>query len=868
MSILRATGVAWEAEIAFSGALELLNPVLDLAAELPEPQRRALGGALALIPAVEVDRFAVCAATLRLLALAAGSRPLLLLVDDAQWLDTASLEALLFTARRVAGEPIGILFAVRDGVPSMLDDAGLPYLTVEPLSRGDTLTLAREMLGTAVAEAQGQRIHRVTGGYPLALLELGRLGDAISDLDAPLPVSRVVEQAYARDVGRCDAAVRDFLLVVAADDTGELAAILAAADRLGVDGDALTAAEALGLIRLGSGRVEFRHPLMRSAVYQGAEAGRRRAVHDALARSLSGNWQADRKAWHRAAAALGPDERVAHELEVTAQRTRARSGYAAAASALERAAHLTPDPEHRARRLVTAADALWHAGRGARAEELLSSALEQTAAPLLRAEVQARRGRLAHFRGDTEVSRTLIMDASGRALPHDERLALELAAGAVLPALCCGDLNGTRATATTVARLARRAHAALAPDISGQVGAALVVCGQLELARPYLQATVDAAGPLDHPTGDPQLLAYAADCLGWMGRYPEARALAQHAREEAREHGALAALAYAALHLTDYEIAVGDVSAAVASAGEAQRISRETGQMLLRGWSALYLALIAANQGAEERTRAYLAEVEDLGVLLWFNGIKAVPWVHGRLHLTLGDASAAAEWLEEAIGSVGPHANWVPWTASADLIEAYVRTGREAEAAAALAALEPQVQQPWAQAALARCRGLLTDEDPTTAFEASASEFARLCVPLEAARSRLCHGERLRRAGRRVEARVQLREAVAGFHRSRAGPWASRARQELRLTGEVVSASRSEHAIDELTPQELQVALTVASGLTNKQAAARLFLSTKTIEAHLHRAYRKLGIRSRDELGPLLEADDRPERAVSPSTND
>ncbi len=853
MSVLRATGVAWEAEIAFSGALELLHPVLDLTAELPVPQRNALRGALALIPAEEVDRFAVCAATLRLLSVAASSAPVVLLIDDAQWLDSASLEALVFAARRIAGEPIGIVFAVREGVPSAVDEAGLPELTVLPLAAEDTSRLARELLGSSLAEAQVQRVQEVTGGFPLALVELGRLDDAVADLSTPLPVSRLVERAYARDVERCDAAVRDLLLLVAADDTGDLAVILAAADVVGIDAEALDAAEASGLIRVRDGRVTFRHPLMRSAVYQGARGPRRRAVHDALARSLRGGWQTDRRAWHRAAAALGPDEQVAHELEETAQRTRARSGYAAAASALERAARLTPDAEHRARRLVTAADALWHAGRGERADDLLRSALEQTADPLLRVEIQARRGRLAHFRGDTEVARSLIMDASGRARAHDEARALELAAGAVLPALCCGDRDGVRETVAVVEQLAHDSAERLAPDVAQAVGAALVAGGQLERATPYLQKTVDAVGDLDNPTGDPQLLAYAADGLGWMGRYPEARALARQALAHAREHGALAALAYAALHLTDYEIALGDINAAVATAGEAYRISSETGQQLLRGWSALYLALIAANQGAADRMRRYLADVEATEVLLWFNGIDAVPWVHGRLHLALGEVPEACACLEQAVGAVAPHANWVPWTAAADLIEAYARTGRGAEAEAAIASLEGRVQQPWARAALARCRGLVDDEDPSPAFERSAACFDELCVPLEAARSRLCHGERLRRAGRRVDARRELRSALTGFDRLRAESWAARARQELHLTGEVVGPGRGEHAVDELTPQELHVALTVAAGATNKEAAARLFLSTKTIEAHLHRAYRKLGIRSRDELQPLLQ---------------
>ena len=852
MTVLRAAGVAWEAELAFSGALELLKPILDRASELPDPQRQALGGALALVPAVEVDRFAVCAATLRLLTMAAAQSPLLLLVDDAQWLDSASLEALVFAARRVAGEAIGVAFAVREEHSSMLDSSGLPRLAVQPLGAEDSIQLARRLVDTTFSAAQEERIHQLTEGYPLALVELGRLDDPAPDPEAPLPVSRAVERAYARDVERCEAGVQDLLLLAAAEDTGELAVILDAAERLGVDAGALDAAEAGRMITIDAGRLTFRHPLIRSAVYQTAEGARRRAAHEALSQSLAGDGHADRHAWHRAAAARGPDEQVAEELEATAQRTRARSGYAAAASALEKAAHLTPDAGRRARRLVTAADALWHAGRGERAEALLASSLSRTSDPLLHVEIQTRRGRLAHFRGETELARTLIIDASARAADHDPHLALTTASAAVLPALCSGNLPGLRTTLADVARLCDAAPEVRDPEVAMGVGAALAAQGRLAAARPYLELTVEAAGRPDD--ADPQLLAYAADCLGWLGRYPEARAASRRALEHARESGALAALAWAALHLTDYEIALGDTVAAVATAGEARQIAGETGQLLLRGWSSLYLALIAANQGAAERTRAYLAEVEELGVPLWFNGIDAVPWIRGRLALSAGDAAAALPHLELAVGQVAPHANWVPWTASADLVEAWVRTGHTREARDAVTALAPAVEQEWAAAGVERCRGLTSGDDFDDGFTASIARFERLSVPFEAARSRLCFGERLRRAGRRVEARTQLRAACAAFDRLRAEAWAARAQRELELTGEVVARSNGAEAIDELTPQELHVALTVASGLTNKQAAARLFLSTKTIEAHLHRTFRKLGIHSRDELAPLLAA--------------
>ena len=417
-------------------------------------------------------------------------------------------------------------------------------------------------------------IHRATRGYPLAIRELGRLGKLAEDGDGPVAISRAVELAYMRDIERCGEDVRAMLLIAAADDSGDVATVLAAAARLGLSPAALDAAEALNFIDVAEGRLEFRHPLARSAVYQSAPAGTRRAVHNALADSLVGEWRADRRAWHRAAGALGPDEEIAAELEASAERTRARSGYAAAARALERAAHLTPDPEAQARRLVTAADALWHAGRGLHAEELLGEALERTTDPLLRARAQHLRGRLVHFRGDPASARVLLVQESVRVAPHDERHAAAMLATAVLSALFCGDRRLTIETAALAARYAERLGPNVGAAVAVQAGAALAVCGRLSAAKPYFARSIAAAQAED----DPQLLAYAADSHGWLSEYPQARDARLARAGRSRDQGELAALAYAALHLTEYEIALGDLDAATVTAGEAQRIARETDQ--------------------------------------------------------------------------------------------------------------------------------------------------------------------------------------------------------------------------------------------------------------------------------------------------
>jgi DNA-binding CsgD family transcriptional regulator len=846
LRVLRAAGVAWEAELAFSGLLELLGPILGELGELPEPQRRALEVALAIAPGVEHDRFAVGAATLRLLAHAASASPLLLVLDDGQWLDSASLEAVVFAVRRLAGEPVAVLIGVRADHTTALDGADLPTLALEGLDPVGTAALARELLGTRMTERQVDEIHRVTGGYPLAIEEYGRLGDPAEGAARPLPISRSVELAYARDAERCSAEVRTMLVLAAADDSGEVAAVLAAGARLGLDQSALAAAEEEGFLDVAEGRFTFRHPLVRSAVYQHAPAPTRRAVHNALADSLSGEWRADRRAWHRAAGALGPDERIAADLEASAERTRARSGYSAAALALERAAHLTPDPEIQARRLVTAADALWRAGRGGRADELLGAALARTANAALRAEANHVRGRIAHFRGDPVSARTLLVEESAAADRHDPALATEMLATALISALCCDDRH---VTVDTASRLAERAGQGLSPGVAAQVGAALAICGRQEAAMTYLSRSVAAVDA----DADPQLIAYAADSLGWMGRYAGARRLGALARDRARDQGALSALAYAALHLTDYETALGNLSAAVATAADAQAVARETQEPQILAWSEVYLAYIAGVQGQDGRLEAYLADAEGRGVPLWFNGIDVPGWVRGASQLAQGRIDVSIASLEDSIGTVAEHANWVPWTASADLIEAYVHAGRLREAARAVDVLAERVQQEWAIAALDRARGLVADgyDGP---FERSVATWAALGVPLEEGRSRLCYGERLRRDRRRVEARAQLRDALAIFDRLRAAPWRDRALTELRATGETIQPHEETDGVDTLTPQELQVAVNVADGLSNKEVAARLFLSTKTIEAHLHRTYRKLGISNRGELGPLLAA--------------
>ena len=847
LTVLRAGGIPGEAEVAFAGALEVLRPVLDRLDELPGPQRAALGGALGLVAAVERDRFLVGAATLALLVLASAGRSVLVCVDDVHWLDTPSLDALVFAGRRLAGARVAMILAARDEPVPALDAARFEELAVEVLDREATGLLASSLIGRLATAGRVEEIFRRTRGLPLAITELGRLGELEEGVDAPVPISRLVERAYARGVEAASEQVRALLLLAAADDSGELTTVLAAAERLEIAATATEGAEELGLIEVADGRIRFRHPLVRSAIYQSAPAPLRRRAHRALAACLTGDWRADRRAWHRAAGVAGADEEVAADLAAMAERARARSGYAVAARALERAAQLTPAPERRAARAIAAADAFWLSGRGSRAEQLLTGALAEARDPVLRADAEHLLGRLAHFRGDPLAAHDILSSGALRIEQKDRARAADLMASALHSSWFCGQPGLVRETAATTARLAGSAGVDLDARLSAMTGAALVICERLGAAEPFLRRSIELA------TGaEPFVLAYAANSHGWLCEYRAARDAAARALDVAHEQGAEGSVAFASQLLSEYQCALGEFDAARAVWTNTVRAGEETGQPQVVAWSQLGAGYIAANRGGDEEAVRLVDSARELGVPMWFIGVDGAASVLGMAALARGDGDTAAGLLESTDLSVC-QANYAPWTDGADLVEAYVRAGRPALATAALDELAPHAHQTWARAALGRAQGLAAAEDAFDApLERSVATFARLGVRLEEARSRLCYGERLRRAGRRVQARAQLRAALTLFERMRCEPWIERTESELRASGETLRARGPGRPIDELTPQELQVATLAAAGLSNKEAAARLFLSVKTIEAHLHRTYRKLGVRSRAELAPLL----------------
>jgi DNA-binding CsgD family transcriptional regulator len=847
-TVLRGGGTPGEAEVAFAGLLDVLRPVVDRVAELPRPQRAALGGALGLVPpAVERDRFLVGAAVLSLLMRASAERPVLACVDDAHWLDTPSLDALLFASRRLAGSPVGVILAARDEPHQALDAPRLEELAVRALEREPTGVLASSLIGR-VPDAGVEAIFRRTQGLPLAITEWSRLGDTEEAVATPVPISRLVERAYARSAEAASEQVRALLLVAAADDSGVLSTVLAAAERLGIPATAVEGAEELGLLEVADGRIRFRHPLVRSAIYQSAAAPLRRRAHRALGACLSGEWQADRRAWHRAAGVVGADEEVAADLAAMAERTRARSGYAVAARALARAAQLTPAPERRAARAIAAADAFWRAGRGSRAEQLLTGVLAETRDPTLRADAEHLLGRLTHFGGDPLAARDILVAGALRVEHEDRERAADLMASALYASYFCGRPALLRETAATAARLAASsAGVDVDARLSAMTGAALTIGKRLLAAEPYLRRSIELATP-----AEPDALVYAAESHGWLCEYHAARDVAVHALDAAQELGAPGAVAFASALVAEFQATLGELDAAGAEWTETIRRGAETEQGHVMAWSRLQLGYIAANRKGDEEARRLVDSARESNEPLWYSGAGGAAWVLGTSALARGDGETAVAVLADTDLDVS-QAAYSPWPVGADLVEAYVRAGRPALAAAALDELAAHAHQTWARAALGRAQGMAAGEDAFDApLERSATAFARLGVPLEEARSRLCHGERLRRAGRRVQARAQLRGALALFERMRCDPWVERTERELRASGETLRARGPGRPVDQLTPQELQVATLAAAGLSNKEAAARLFLSVKTIEAHLHRTYRKLGVRSRTELAPLL----------------
>ncbi len=857
MTVARAFGVESEAELQFSGLLELLRPFLEHLPRIPPQQAKALRSALGLCEPEAHDRFTIGAATLSLLAAAAESNPLLVLVDDVQWLDCATTEALLFATRRLVRDSAAIVFAVRDGEGRGFDPPGIDRLELAGLTADEAASLLSCCDGQAVEPEIAERLWEATRGNPLALLEAQKLLSAEQlvgrePLPEPVPAGTTLERAFASRAETLPSDSRRALLVAAVSLSTELGPVADALTTIGIERAALESAEDTGLIAIANGRIEFRHPLVRSAVFHGAPPSERRAAHRALADAMRDRTDPEHRAWHLAAAALGADEEAASALEDAAKQARARSSYAAAAAALERAAGLTADDEQRLSRLYAAADAALHAGRADDALALLADPLESDGAPCLKAEVLRLQGRIEYLAGRPKRAGDLLLEASVLLEDVDRRLAVEICTEACSARLGVGDAPGMLAAAERANALAAETQDEEIRRLATlTLGWVLCYVGRSDEGMPRLERAVESPEEVGARLDSLSLLRIGV-ALEWLERSREAFGHAARDVDRARAQGAVGLLPYLLYQQAWHANRAGLLSEGYAAASEALSLARELNLWLPRVQSLLVLVAITAKRGAARECRAFANELEEPLEEAGLHGYRA--WLRhslGLLALGLGDLDDAADDLEAAargLEELGIHSRVI--IPRSELVEVYGRAGRGGDAAAALAAMggSLECQSPVALAGAARGRGLVAADDRFEACFAEAFEqHERSDDRWAFARTQLAFGERLRRAARRVDARRQLRLALAAFEEMGAEAWAERARSELRATGEKLRR-RQAWEEEELTPQELQISLQVARGMTNREVGAALFLSHKTIEFHLGRIYRKLNMRSRAEL--------------------
>jgi DNA-binding CsgD family transcriptional regulator len=852
MRVVRARGVPSEAQIPFAGLYELLRPALGSLGRIPEPQASALESALALRPARAADRFAVGAATLSLLAAFAEESPLAVLVDDVHWLDGSSADALLFAARRLLAEPIAVLLTARAAESSLLDGAGLPTLVIEGLGQAAAEQLVRHVAPDA-APGVAARLHRETAGNPLALLELARERPPDLPVDVPVPVVTSVADTYLQRAAALPDRTNVALVLAAATDRADLGLFARAVGSLGVALADLAPAEEASLVEVSSARIEFRHPLARSAIYGAATPERRRNVHRALADALP-DADADRRAWHLALAAAGPDETASSALEQAGNRAHLRSAYGVASQAFERAALLSTVDERRGALLSQSAGSAWLAGLGNRALSLLDEA-SPFADEARRIEIDHLRGHIALRRGPVDPGRALLLEASARA---DPATAVVMLADAAEGSLYAADTAGMLECGARAAALAESDGSdwtTFFGDMSH--GMALVLAGEGDRGAASIRDAVQVVERNDQLRADARLLAWSAMGPIWLREADAGHDLVDSVVATARARAAVGVLPHLLLYVGIQHVATDRWVEAQAVFDEAVQLARETGQRVMLALALSRLAWLEARVGREAACRAHAAEA--LGIAREQGVVLCELWALaalGDLELGLAKPDVALVHAQARQAVVDEHMIAdVDLFPAPELVELYLRLGRPEDATAVASAYEDAAAakgQPWARARAARCRALLAaDDDLDEEFQRALALHSRTPDAFESAVTDLAYGSRLRRAGRRLDARERLRGAIEVFDRLGATPWAELGRAELTATGET-ARRRTPSTLDELTPQELQISFLLAEGRTTREAAAALFLSPKTIEYHLRNVYRKLAIHSRDELRDAL----------------
>ena len=846
--MLRGTGVQSEVTLPFAALHQLLYPVLDQLPGLPTPQSAALGAAFGLTPGRSDDPFLVAVAVLTLVSEVSAGEGLLCLVDDAQWLDGPSADALMFVARRLDAEGVVLLFGARDDDQRNFTAAGLPELRLAGLEPVAAAALLQETAPGLAERVRDQLVTR-TAGNPLALLELPVMLTAaqragIAALPEPLPLGRSVERIFAERVSQLSPAAQHLLLVGSAEETGDLATVLLAAADQGSGPAALEEAERAGLISVQNGQLQFRHPLVRSAVYQHATFSSRQDVHRNLAKILGGTEDVDRRAWHLAAAAVEPNESVAAELENSADRARRRSGTRAAADALERSAQLTSDRGERGRRLTAAAQDAWLAGQRDRAATMLATAEQLVEDPAQRARVMQLGGLFELRRGMPDKAYRLLVDSAAAFAESDPHTALET----LVLAGEAAAFIGTPALSAEVGALAAAIRAGDAPENRLMVallgGLARALGGDPAGGTAMLREVVVGAQRIDEPA---QLL-WAGRAALYLGELDAARTLYERGADQARLSGAVGMLATILDRLAWTDAIAGRPASAEANAEEGLKLAGELG--LDAGVALGSLALVSAMRGDEDGCRAAVERAYLLAETRRMRIVSAsADWALGLLELGLGRPADALQHLLALTGA-GGHPGILLWAAP-DLVEAAVRAGQPERCTAVLERFEAWVTGsglPVPAAALARCKGLLVDADAAMDhFDAALRHDHSAQRPFERARNELALGEAMRRQRRRSEARTHLRNALEVFEKLGTAPWTERARAELRASGET-ARRHDPTTFNQLTPQEVRIALFASRGASNPDIAAKLFLSRRTVEYHLHKVFTKLGVTSRAEL--------------------
>lgn len=843
MRVLRVVGIESEAEVAYA-ALQLMF-VRDLGRldALPGAQAEALRAVFGA-SSVAVERMLPGAATLSLLSELAGDRPLLCLLDDAQWFDQSSIDALLFAVRRLHADPVAVLFAARDG-ERPFPAPGVESLTLPRLGAADSARLA-----AATAALPGDVTDRIlaeSGGNPLAIVELAAHAaetPAVPAPVAPLPATGRLEEHFRGQVRALAEPARTVLLLAAADHGSALPTLAAAAAELGAGVGDFEPAERSRLVQVSADGVAFRHPLIRAAAYQEAPFARRVAAHRALARVLAGPRDADRRAWHLAAAAGGPDEAAADGLEQVARRATGRGAAAAAARALDRAAQLTGPPSLRGRRLIAAARAAYDAGQLDRAAELAAAGAELTDALGEVAEAGWIRAQVAYERTSPAEASRLALEAAAPVLATEPERAVSILAEATWCARDAADPALLRRCADRLRSIPRGP----APLIDGLAGFADLLCGDIAGAVGPMRRVVRAAG---HGDGGATVERLSAAFMGLLiGEDEAAAALLDAQVAELRSRGELGWLPYAQEPLVLAQLATGRIRDADGNVAEAMALAEELGLELevvvLSAMAAWLAAARGASAGAERLAMRVLGDSRRHGMA----GAQA-NWALGLVHLMRGDPRRALERLEGACD--GPPGRDVTVRAIPDQVEAAVRVGDTERAVRFLPALTDWARctaSPVASALLLRAQALLDDGG------AAGTRFAEAlaagpCGPYDGARTRLVFGEWLRRHRRPTAAKEQLVEAYRTFDRIGAHGWLPRVRAELAALGEPAPDDADAAGAGGLTPQELQVVRRAARGLSNREIAAELFLSPRTVGHHLYKAYPKLGVRRRAELGQL-----------------